>query len=965
MDVEAQLGVNTAGFDGPMKKSAEVATATGKAVEKAAKSAADAQALAQKFASTVVSEETLKRIASMNAEKTAQKDYYQALAYTKRGLLDEASGSQAAAAALQRLTALRLEAVAAAKLQESAEGAVISKQMAASGTIRLAEGNNSIRAVERFITTIPGVGAALQSIFPIVGGIAFAGIIVDIGKKIYDVEQKAAHAAEAIQDSFQAEHDKAVVSIDDLSITNDKLQQQIDKISKTPNNGLAVALDEARKMADQLVLSLQSDRKELEGLLKDHEVGAFGSLLSGVSGTKAQGGELLADQKKLTDSVRDANQQLDVVQAATTDAKKIKDATDIRNAAVHAAFQSQIDTYAAELGRLQKEQSGKAGTSYMDAAAGVNGAYTTDNSAKIANIQGRLQQLQAAKVQEQLQESIFARTATLGSLKGDKAGKDHSAADLLKSMEDGRDAQKQIGATVEDQRGLLSAQADKEYWQARIDQFTKGSEQYRTVAKKITDDIVKQSEEAIKFRGEIFRKDVQSQKYTSGLDPKEADVGMAAFAAYQREQAEDITQTGERWKAYNVELQRTGDILIKNAEAAKAFQIEMAVKSGAKSKSDGAAAMGDIHAADSTAKITALQADLAMLTATLQALDPNSKEYQRQAPQLVAQQQSTQAAIAQEQGHGDLQAMQDQWGAFSQTAVGGAVTALGEFTAASKDSAAQMKALVDSVLSSTNGAILKDLTEKNYQRRGAWTDAGKNIFTGVAGTALKKGEGSLMGLIPGLTGAGAKLGTPGNPMYTRSVDLSKITSDASSGVAALGKSIFGANGPTAPGVSVGSGSSSSANANSAATLASGAAALGMSLFGKNGPAMPNVSPGGTSSYTAPPSGVGSLVQSLMGDATKLAAPFIPFLDSGTNYVPQDTLAMIHQGEAVVPKKYNQPGAGSSGDTHYHIDARGSSDPAQTMALVQQGIMQAAPHLIAATKSSIHSDNSRVAPANRR
>jgi hypothetical protein len=31
---------------------------------------------------------------------------------------------------------------------------------------------------------------------------------------------------------------------------------------------------------------------------------------------------------------------------------------------------------------------------------------------------------------------------------------------------------------------------------------------------------------------------------------------------------------------------------------------------------------------------------------------------------------------------------------------------------------------------------------------------------------------------------------------------------------------------------------------------------------------------------------------------------VPFLDSGTNYVPQDTLAMIHKGEAVIPAAYN-------------------------------------------------------------
>lgn len=33
-------------------------------------------------------------------------------------------------------------------------------------------------------------------------------------------------------------------------------------------------------------------------------------------------------------------------------------------------------------------------------------------------------------------------------------------------------------------------------------------------------------------------------------------------------------------------------------------------------------------------------------------------------------------------------------------------------------------------------------------------------------------------------------------------------------------------------------------------------------------------------------------------------PKIPYLDVGTNYVPEDQLAYIHKGEAVVPKKFN-------------------------------------------------------------
>lgn len=39
---------------------------------------------------------------------------------------------------------------------------------------------------------------------------------------------------------------------------------------------------------------------------------------------------------------------------------------------------------------------------------------------------------------------------------------------------------------------------------------------------------------------------------------------------------------------------------------------------------------------------------------------------------------------------------------------------------------------------------------------------------------------------------------------------------------------------------------------------------------------------------------------------------IPKFDVGTNYVPRDMLAMVHEGEAIIPKKYN-PSAGGSGD----------------------------------------------------
>lgn len=51
---------------------------------------------------------------------------------------------------------------------------------------------------------------------------------------------------------------------------------------------------------------------------------------------------------------------------------------------------------------------------------------------------------------------------------------------------------------------------------------------------------------------------------------------------------------------------------------------------------------------------------------------------------------------------------------------------------------------------------------------------------------------------------------------------------------------------------------------------------------------------------------------------RASLPRIPSLDTGTNYVPQDMLTYVHQGEAVIPKKYNPAVTGANNSTHIEI-----------------------------------------------
>lgn len=50
-------------------------------------------------------------------------------------------------------------------------------------------------------------------------------------------------------------------------------------------------------------------------------------------------------------------------------------------------------------------------------------------------------------------------------------------------------------------------------------------------------------------------------------------------------------------------------------------------------------------------------------------------------------------------------------------------------------------------------------------------------------------------------------------------------------------------------------------------------------------------------------------------------PSIPKLETGTNFVPQDMIAMLHRGEAVVPEKFNPANGGAGTTINVHLDGR--------------------------------------------
>ena len=268
---------------------------------------------------------------------------------------------------------------------------------------------------------------------------------------------------------------------------------------------------EAEKDADDLLVKLQADRKEQQALFKDNSVGFFGSLLSGVSGTGQQEGELDTDQKSLIEAVRKANEDYAAAVGDGKDAKVVQASSQRRNEAIRRAYQSQIDTLRAEAGRLRKEEiQSKSDADFVARTTGET-APVTDNSAKIANVEGRAQKLQhdlALQTAQQQGAALEGKVSALRASGERKGSDDKEAAQRLKAME----------AHVAEWKLLapVTQQAIFSYWETQRRTFAVGSSQYNSILEKqatIAEEGARKVAEGIeKFRAARLKAEEEASK---------------------------------------------------------------------------------------------------------------------------------------------------------------------------------------------------------------------------------------------------------------------------------------------------------------------------------------------------------------------------------------------------------------------------------------------------------------------
>ena len=108
---------------------------------------------------------------------------------------------------------------------------------------------------------------------------ALIDIVFKAGEKIVEFVKKNEEAAKKNAAMWEESRSKLVLNNNELDLANIKLENQMAKLQKKPENKLAEALIEARLETEKLDEKLQAAIKDAQALLEKQSAGFLGSLL--------------------------------------------------------------------------------------------------------------------------------------------------------------------------------------------------------------------------------------------------------------------------------------------------------------------------------------------------------------------------------------------------------------------------------------------------------------------------------------------------------------------------------------------------------------------------------------------------------------------------------------------------------------------------------------------------------------
>ena len=749
------------------------------------------------------------------------------------------------------MTKARQEAQALGRTLKEVSHGTVSQMQAASAAIRVVEGNltNNIRAAERFISTIPGVGAALKAAFPVVGALAFAGVISEIVRRVVEFNHTLEQTRNVANESFTALAEGAQKNADTLRVTNDKLEQQIATLEHKPVNNLALSLDEARLRADELATSLNRDFDAFKKIIEETQKGALSKLFNrGIDDQLGSGmDDRLANVRTL------ARQQRDQLKSGN---------------------QAAADDLGAKL-RAAQDEALRFADSQIATRTGIANQGTV-REAPYAKVYGN-QGLNLDAI-NQFKDLVSGQEDTADEQKRNTADQarvraltesNKAQAELLKQFEEQLAKQKaQYGVSVADELA---------FWSQRINAFTRGSEEFHTVQ---TDQYRLQSElyQKLVEGKRKFLEDSRSQVQGNDL----LSAGAAAFSKFNEEQAERASKSSEQ---YNEITARGNEIQQKSATAFAETTIQIALQQGAISKLDAAQALAAIHSQDHAAGLERVNRALATQIDLINS-DPKLSNEDKTNAVRNAQAAAANQASSINGAYARVQA-QDQANISGNTIPGAVKDSLNTMVQSFTDMATNLKQVIPQIIEGLNDDIVKLATGQG--QKGDFARTFKQAGEGLLKTGLQGAEGNLLKLLHIGGGKTAKPdGSKDNPFHV--VAAGSDASDTSGSAGGTSPSLGGAMGKIAP----------------------------------------------------------------------FIQPFIPHFAGGGDILANHAamigekgpeLFLPHTAGRIIP---NHALGGSDGGTHFHIDARGSNDPAA----VHAAVMRAAPHILAAGQQVNHQTRMR-------
>lgn len=732
---------------------------------------------------------------------------------------------------------------------KAAGHATVSQMQAASASIRLFEGGmtNNIRAVERFISTIPGVGAALKAAFPVVGGLALAGLFVKLGDEVVKFIQTARQMPQVLQGAFQASNLSITATNDELRKSNDQLANQIALLEGKPANNAAIALDDARIAADKLAKSLEQDNRQLTELLKANSLGSMAALFTGQAPTGSSADAVTswaAELQRRSNNVVIAQHQYGV-------------GSDQDKSAQAALAQSQKDAEAAITKRLAAAQRTQADYLRVGAGRGIE-----DQSGDINLLQG-------------YQTQLYGRDdeASLEKTNAQESAKKQQLEDAKKFAAQQAEAQRKINdQTHQDSAALVAMHRESA---GQMDEYS------RTPGLIAPHGLFGLNGQQAEAPNAV---PMQAQSLASNPD----------FTKGQEEQGKALAE-------YLKNLNEGVSIQKQNAAAFAESSLQMALATGQMTKLDAAQIQAQLHTDEYNDTLTSLQDALA----NVGNLGLTADEQKARTTDLNNQ-------IGKLSGSRGVQSMQDQAAINAATVMGKLSQSVSDLANKFTDFGSQLATLTVNAIQGMNEALSTALmahaVNGREYRAGLMNAVGgqfRQIGSSGLNMVMQEGEGSLLKMLTGKNPM-AKLGSKDNPMYVRNADgVGGLAGGAGSGPGILSFLSGSGTGGVIPAMS--SAASASADVSSIGSL--------LSAF----PMIPGFATGGDTP-TESPFWVGEDGPELMS---------LPFT---THITPnRDAVSMT----------------GSSSPT-FHIDARGSNDPAQTEAAIHRAMSQYLPQAVAAS-----------------